>query len=636
MDNGELAGLAGTLGAIRTGIDFPWYSTHWRIGNVRGGATDSLGFGFAYSADGTTWTSCSYIKPDGTYMGTANYAKSALKAEVVSKNFARDSSNATNMIAIYDTNGTTLRGLMGFHNTGGDGTGSAYIIPYPATTDTWGGTEGLYISKGVLRIDGANVLTSSNYSSYTVTKTGSGASGTWGISISGNATSATKLATARNIFGRSFNGEADIAGKGTFYGSYNSTANSRYSTAALEIRENGLVGTAQTDIAYAPQIGFHWSGKVAGQLALGSDAKFRFITQGGGTATLIANLEGNATSAGSATTASKLSGNNGFIYGASTFQYFDISGTAGAAYEVNDTPTSAWWYIQRHIHSNSSSHYYTDVAIPFNANSIYYKRITAGTVQNNGWVKVLDSLNYTSYTVKKDGTGASGSWGINITGSSASCTGNAATATKATQDANGATISSTYLKLSGGTMTGHITMDGANQVKSANVGSSYWKSRDVALIRHTTHIASSSYSAIYSMKGLSGDFACGLIHYASGESKIEWRYTTDATYNAGLNDGSSLLMQLDSYGSLLATKVYGAVWNDYAEYRETTTEIEPGRVVIENGNDTLSLCQERLMATAQVVSDTFGFAIGETDNCKTPLAVSGRVLVYTDMPRETF
>ena len=48
-----------------------------------------------------------------------------------------------------------------------------------------------------------------------------------------------------------------------------------------------------------------------------------------------------------------------------------------------------------------------------------------------------------------NGTGASGTWGINISG-------NAATATKATQDADGNTISSTYLKLSGGTMTGNL------------------------------------------------------------------------------------------------------------------------------------------------------------------------------------
>lgn len=43
--------------------------------------------------------------------------------------------------------------------------------------------------------------------------------------------------------------------------------------------------------------------------------------------------------------------------------------------------------------------------------------------------KLLHSSNYTDYTVSKTGTGASGSWGISITGSSASCTGNAATAT---------------------------------------------------------------------------------------------------------------------------------------------------------------------------------------------------------------
>jgi hypothetical protein len=44
--------------------------------------------------------------------------------------------------------------------------------------------------------------------------------------------------------------------------------------------------------------------------------------------------------------------------------------------------------------------------------------------KNNGtwqdWRKILDSTNYTSYTVKKDGTGASGTWGINISGNAAS------------------------------------------------------------------------------------------------------------------------------------------------------------------------------------------------------------------------
>ena len=40
-------------------------------------------------------------------------------------------------------------------------------------------------------IAGNEILHSNNYTSYTVTKTGGGASGTWGINISGNATTAT-------------------------------------------------------------------------------------------------------------------------------------------------------------------------------------------------------------------------------------------------------------------------------------------------------------------------------------------------------------------------------------------------------------------------------------------------------------
>ena len=55
------------------------------------------------------------------------------------------------------------------------------------------------------------VLHSGNYNSYAPTLTGTGASGTWGISITGNAATATTLQTARNIAGVSFNGSADIS-----------------------------------------------------------------------------------------------------------------------------------------------------------------------------------------------------------------------------------------------------------------------------------------------------------------------------------------------------------------------------------------------------------------------------------------
>lgn len=89
-------------------------------------------------------------------------------------------------------------------------------------------------------------------------------------------------------------------------------------------------------------------------------------------------------------------------------------------------------------------------------------------------------------------------------------------------------------------------------------------------------------------------------------------------------------------GSLYATAVYGAVWNDYAEYRCTDSYVEPGRVVIEVGDDTMTMSSERMQPGASIVSDTFGFAIGETETCKTPVAVSGRVLVYPFEDRYIF
>ena len=80
-------------------------------------------------------------------------------------------------------------------------------------------------------------------------------------------------------------------------------------------------------------------------------------------------------------------------------------------------------------------------------------------------------------------------------------------------------------------------------------------------------------------------------------------------------------------GVLIATKVRGAVFNDYAEYRESLVK-EPGRCVIETGYGDLELSTKRLQLGGNIISDTFGFSIGETDKAETPIAVCGRVLAY--------
>lgn len=116
-------------------------------------------------------------------------------------------------------------------------------------------------------------------------------------------------------------------------------------------------------------------------------------TGGGASGTWGISITGNAATA---TTAQYLASNSRMDYGWNGLNYFNIDGTAGTAVKANNTPTTAWWHILRFNHANSSG-YYTDLAVPFNANSLYYKRVAAGALANGKWVRILDELNYTSY-----------------------------------------------------------------------------------------------------------------------------------------------------------------------------------------------------------------------------------------------
>lgn len=81
-----------------------------------------------------------------------------------------DTSNYTTILKWYKNGASrnTYDPSIGQHNTGGDGNGSICILPYPTETSPWGGTVGLFISKGVLKLDGKSVALAENY--YTKTK----------------------------------------------------------------------------------------------------------------------------------------------------------------------------------------------------------------------------------------------------------------------------------------------------------------------------------------------------------------------------------------------------------------------------------------------------------------------------------
>lgn len=316
---------------------------------------------------------------------------------------------------------------------------------------------------------------------------------TLGVSITGNAATATKLQTARTINGTSFNGTTNIVtaywgtartislsgavtGSASVNGSQNVTITTTYQFGSIDgryvggnkIANHGSSGKAYTADTYSstfvnkafvafaergswsyanngyvstdtgvniPLAGtaiFQWgasdtkktqlyitpynssevSNPAANEMLFytsnGSgytSAWTRVLTHrnytnytvtktgGGASGTWGISITGNAATA---TTAQYLASNSRMDYGWNGLNYFNINGTAGTAVKANNTPTTAWWHILRFNHANSSG-YYTDLAVPFNANSLYYKRVAAGALANGKWVRILDELNYTSY-----------------------------------------------------------------------------------------------------------------------------------------------------------------------------------------------------------------------------------------------
>ena len=106
-------------------------------------------------------------------------------------------------------------------------------------------------------------------------------------------------------------------------------------------------------------------------------------------------------------------------------------------------------------------------------------------------------------------------------------------------------------------------------------------------------------------------------------------------YDANVDGSIATYGGISARKAIKGFKIHGAVFNDYAEYRHTNN-ISPGRCVIETGNGDLILAEKRLQLGANIISDTYGFSIGETKYANTPIAVCGRVLAYPYEYRQLF
>lgn len=181
---------------------------------------------------------------------------------------------------------------------------------------------------------------------------------TLGVSITGNAKTASTLQNTRSIFGKAFSGAGDVVGQALVYGTYTATASSRYSNGGIQVRENGMVGNAQTDDGYAPAIGFHWGNRIGASLIL-TTSGFKFMNQAftgyqnvygifkgnADSATQVYNTETNPTSGTwyNGTFVTSSTNGNKAIRSNDGFKYYTLEGTASAQGEAMlqlGTPTA--------------------------------------------------------------------------------------------------------------------------------------------------------------------------------------------------------------------------------------------------------------------------------------------------------
>jgi hypothetical protein len=304
--------------------------------------------------------------PTGTWpISVSGNAATATSADQIDGiGFRNTGSNSAVNADTLDSNGITYY-TGGVPNFSGNATdGALYSQAYSAS---WQHQIAADYRSGQIALRGKNngtwqawrtVLDSTNYTVYAPTKTGTGASGTWGISITGssasttgNAATAAALQTARTIGGVSFNGTANINLPGV-----NTDGN-----------QNTSGGAARISIPDTRAVNDQPQNKIGNSIT--------------------ADFKNNTAVSNPPVTSS------GTYSHIMTVAGWDTAGGSGG------------WPSQLSF-----------------GDGIAIRQATSATAWGT-WRTLLHSNNFNSYSPSLTGTGASGTWGINITG-------NAATATK--------------------------------------------------------------------------------------------------------------------------------------------------------------------------------------------------------------
>lgn len=429
------------------------------------------------------------------------------------------------------------------------------------------------------------VIHSGNYNSYAPSKTGTGASGTWGISITGNAATASKWATARTLtLTGSVTGSVSIDGSGNV--SLATTTNHTHAYLPLAggtmtgtIKYGGanceIIRTGGDDTSWRGGLKYSWSSNTT--IALwGKNSSCQFVWHAGtdfssndvnGTTTrtydfqvgrangiLEALIGGNKIwhagndGSGSGLDADKLDG----------VHYLNILEReyTGSKYDSSATTKTGWYriaecysyskngfllYLGRNYHSSNNENYIFAITVSYGGNisinqiagSANTRLITkirvcwSNTSGNKAYVDFYvgtEAINgYFWYTV---GSAKSyGTWGANPSTSGYN--------TVEFSTRNGMSSNKDFY------ISGQIGREGKN--------GNWISGRTNAMIRQTT---ANAYSAFASVKTYAGSWEIG--EYTASGERLLFTYVTDTNFNNGNNNYSGQI-SFESGGNIIAS-----------------------------------------------------------------------------------
>lgn len=218
---------------------------------------------------------------------------------------------------------------------------------------------------------------------------------TLGVSITGNAATATKLQTARTINGTSFNGTANIVT--AYWGTARTISLSGAVTGSASVN-----GSQNVTITTTYQFGSIDGRYVGGNKIANHGSSGKAYTADTYSSTFV-----NKAFVAFAERGSWAYANNGYV-STDTGVNIPLAGTAIFQWGASDT-NKTQLYITPYNNSGVSN--------PAVNEMLFYT--SNGSGYTSAWTRVLTHRNYTNYTVTKTGGGASGTWGISITGNAA-------------------------------------------------------------------------------------------------------------------------------------------------------------------------------------------------------------------------